>query len=72
MAACADSCITSPSLPVNVSRPLPCISSGFGRKHLAADFGPGQTRGQPDLIFLLRQDVAVFQDAEVFVDVCRG
>ncbi len=26
MAACADSCMTSPSLPVRVSRPLPDMS----------------------------------------------
>ena len=69
MAACADSCITSPSLPVSVSRPLPSIKRGFGGQHRAADFRPGQARGEADLVVLFQPELAIFQHAEKIVDV---
>src|SRR5437879_6551066 len=33
MAACADSCMTSPSLPVGVKRPLPSIMAARSEEH---------------------------------------
>ena len=41
----------------------------FGGKHLAAHFCPSQARGQPDFIFLLGQEIAILQNAQVIVDV---
>jgi hypothetical protein len=36
-AACADSCITSPSCPVIVSRPLPGVGGRLEEEDVAAD-----------------------------------
>ena len=61
--------MTSPSLPVSVRRPLPCIRPASVAEHLAAHFGPGQAGSQADFIFLARPQFAELDDAQEFVGV---
>ena len=68
-AARADSCITSPSLPVSVSVALAARERDFGRQDLAADFRPGQTGGQTDLalvVDLLRAELGLAEELADF------
>ncbi len=55
--ACADSCITSPSLPVSVRRPLPSISVASVDEYCAADFRPGEAGGQADFVVLFEPGI---------------
>ena len=71
MAACADSCITSPSFPVSSSLPFPCISVDFNGQNLAAHFRPSQSGRQTHLVLLFRLGVAELEDSEVFFEVIR-
>ncbi len=67
MAACADSCITSPSLPVSVELAFAVHHRGFGAQNRAADFGPGQAGDQADFALLVGQRVAELDHAQEVV-----
>ena len=69
IAACADSCITSPSLPVSVSAPLPGISVTSIGRISPPDLGPGQAGGDADLVLLLLPRGAEARDAQVLGEV---
>src|ERR1700741_1272967 len=43
----------------------------FGGKHFTADFGPGEAGGEADFVFLLGEEIAELDDAEVIVNI-RG
>ena len=69
MAACADSCMTSPSLPVSVSLPLPSTTVASVLRMRAADFGPGQAGHQANFALFMGQGVAELDHAQEVVDV---
>ncbi len=71
MAACADSCITSPSLPVRISLPLPStIETSVVRIE-----PPTSVHARPvtnaDLAVLVNFTIAELHYAEVLADVLR-
>ena len=72
MAACADSCITSPSFAGDRQLAAAFHDRGFRGQDRSADFGPGQTHGRADFVLLLRLLFAKLLRAEQFVDLGRG
>ena len=72
MAACADSCMTSPSLPVRISLPLAIHHGDFGGQDRAANFGPRQPGNQADFAPLVRFGVAELHYAQIIGDVFGG
>ena len=67
--ACADSCMTSPSLPVRVSLPLPSTTVASVLRIEPPTSGPGQSGDQADFALLVGQRVAELDHAQEVVDV---
>ena len=70
-AAWIDSCITSPSLPVETILPLPGMHRALDRQQFTADFGPCQPGDLSDLVVLLRDAEAVAAHTEIRSEVLR-
>ena len=72
MAACADSCITSPSLPVGVRRPLPSMMVAS----TASTEPPTSVQARPvakPISFCFSSHIfAVLENAEVVLHIFRG
>ena len=70
-AACTDSCMTSPSLPVVIVLPSPGSTTDSVVSSSPPNLGPGQTGHLTDLVFTFGHAEAVTPHAEELVEVAR-